>query len=391
MLRSRLAAPSDFAAGSGIVSLAASLAQRFGAGAPAAPLRDPAIADALVSSRVAVFVLFDGLGERQLALHAADSALSHFRLRSLDSVFPSSTAPALSSLSAAAPPAAHGNPGWLMWSQAAGAVIRTLPMDLRAEHAAKVLAKDHWHWQPWTVRSAARSFSLLPQHIADSEFSRHTYAGSTIVAYRSMDEIGVLLDEALGAAPEDASVFVYLPHFDTVSHEAGCASDKAARVVRRLDAFFARLVEQMRSRDALVLATADHGFIDVAAEDQLHLEAFPAIAACLDGPLTGEPRVPFCSVRADARERFADTVRASLGDAFEVHESRELLEAGWFGAGDALAGRVGTHVLVPNRGVTLVDEVEGEEPMRFIGMHGGISEDEMRVPLLAAWRGETLR
>src|SRR5690606_38578115 len=126
----------DFRAASSIVSVAASLAGRFGDGGAVPALQDRLLADALASCRVAVFVLLDGLGERQLAMHAPDGALAHFRRRSLDSVFPSSTAPALSALSAAAPPAAHGNPGWLMWSEAAHAVIRTLPMDLRADHQA---------------------------------------------------------------------------------------------------------------------------------------------------------------------------------------------------------------------------------------------------------------
>lgn len=383
--------PVDFRAASSIVSVAASLAARFGTGGAVPALRDPALVEAFASSRVAVFVLMDGLGERALGMHAPDSALAHFRFRSLDSVFPSSTAPALSALSAAAPPAVHGNPGWLMWSEKAAALIRTLPMDLRADHEAKVLARDTWRWSPWAMRSRAPAFALLPAHIADSEFSRHAYAGSTIVAYRSLYEVCDLLEAALADAGEEAVAFVYLPHFDTVSHESGCASEKARAVVHRLDAWFAQLVERVRGRDALVLATADHGFIDVAPDDQLQLEDFPQIAACLERPLAGEPRVPFCTVRADAQARFAQIVRSALGDTFDVHRSEDLLAAGWFGAGEALAGRLGTHVLVPTRCVTLVDTLEGEKPMRFIGMHGGPSEDEMRVPLLAARRGEPLR
>jgi len=389
--RSIPGAPTDFRAASSIVSISASLAGRFGAGGSVPPLGDREIVDALASSRVAVFVLMDGLGERALAAHAPDGALAHFRLRSLDSVFPSSTAPALSALSAAAPPAVHGNPGWLMWSQSAGSTIRTLPMDLRADHQAKVLASDTWRWSAWTCRSRVPAFALLPVHIADSEFSRHSYAGATIVAYRSLDEVCDRIDQALDGVAGEAFVFVYLPHFDTVSHEAGCASEKARAVVRRIDAWFAQLVERVRARAALVLATADHGFVDVAAEDQLHLEDFPQLATCLERPLAGEPRVPFCTVRADAEERFVETVRSALGDAFDVHRSQALLDAGWFGAGDALVGRLGTHVLVPKRCVTLVDTLEGETPMRFIGMHGGPSEAEMRVPLLAALRGEPLR
>ncbi len=391
MTRPTQRAPTDFGAASSIVSVAASLAARFGDGGAVPALPDPAIVETLAASRVAVFVLMDGLGERAMASHAPDGALAQLRLRSLDSVFPSSTAPALSALSAAAPPAAHGNPGWLMWSQAAAALIRTLPMDLRADHQAKVRARDTWHWSAWTTQCRVPAFALLPAKLADSEFSRHSYEGATIVAYRSLNEVCDRVDEALAGAGDQAYVFVYLPHFDTVSHEAGCASEKAREVVRRLDAWFAQLVERMRTRDALVLASADHGFVDVADEDQLRLEDFPQVAACLERPLAGEPRVPFCTVRADAQERFAETVRSALGDAFDVHRSQALLDAGWFGTGDALVGRIGTHVLVPRRLVTLVDVLDGEEPMRFIGMHGGPSDDEMRVPLIAAYRGESLR
>lgn len=393
MSRSSVSGPVDFRTATSIVSVASSLAARFGAAASPASvpaLGDGAFVEALAASRAVVFVLMDGLGECQLAAHAPAGVLAQLRFRSLDSVFPSSTAPALSALSSALAPAAHGNPGWLMWSDSAQAVIRTLPMDLRADHAQKVLACDTWPWTAWTTRCRLPAFSLLPVRTAESEFSRHAYAGSTIVAYRSLNEICDRLDAILDAAGGEASLFVYLPHVDTVSHEAGWASEKTAAAVRRIDAWFGRLVERMSRRETLVIATADHGFVDVAAEDQLQLEDFPAIAACLERPLTGEPRVPFCSVRADAGDRFADVVRAELGDAFEVRSSDQLLDAGWFGAGNALAGRIGTHVLIPKRCVTLVDTLEDETPMHFIGMHGGPSDDEMRVPLIAAWRGGPL-
>lgn len=404
--------PTDFARATSIASLAASLADRFAGlasgpdraqvspqrrarGAGQAALRAPPLADetfaaALAGAGQVVFVLMDGLGEQPLATHAPAGVLSRFRWRSLDSVFPSSTAPALSALSAAAPPAAHGNPAWLMWSEQVGEIIRTLPMDVRADHARGVAAQDVWHWQPWMSGSAAPTFSVLPAQTADSAFSRHAYAGSTIVGYHSMDDVCDHVEAALDAAGTAAGVFVYLPHFDTVSHQSGCASDQAHTVVHRLDAWFRQLVERLRRRQVLVLVTADHGFIDVADADQLQLEDYPALAACLERPLSGEPRVPFCQVRATAQADFAATVEAELGDAFAVHTAAELLAAGWFGTGDALAGRLGTHLLVPRRAVTLVDQVVGDPPMRFVGMHGGPSEAEMRVPLIAAWHGEPL-
>lgn len=400
----RTVSPS-FTQGTNIVSLAASLAARFtapqsntarsrtssGLATGTAPLADEVFADALASAQQAVFVLIDGLGVQPLAMHAPSGALSHFKWRTLDSVFPSSTAPALSSLSTAAPPAMHGNPAWLMWSEQLGETIRTLPMNVSTDHTRSVAAQDVWEWRPWMCGSAAPAFSVLPFQIADSVFSRYAYAGSTIVGYHRLDEICEQVEMLLDKARGPASIFVYLPHFDTVSHLSGCASEDAHAEVHRLDAWFGQLVERLCHRDVLVFATADHGFIDIAAADQLRLEDFPVLAACLERPLSGEPRVPFCQVRATAREDFIATVAAELGDAFTVHTAEELLKAGWFGKGDALAGRLGTHILVPQRPVTLIDTVADGPSIRFFGMHGGPSEAEMHVPLIVAWRGNQLK
>ncbi len=49
-----------------------------------------------------------------------------------------------------------------------------------------------------------------------------------------------------------------------------------------------------------------------------------------------------------------------------------------------LRERVGTHVLLMEPGWTIVDHVEGETVHELIGVHGGLSADEMLVPLIVA-------
>ncbi|RPH62695.1 MAG: hypothetical protein EHM83_11190, partial [Burkholderiales bacterium] len=232
MTDSRLVPPHAFEAGSSILNLAAGIAGRFGVDTRVPPVAEPALDDALRSASSVVSVLFDGLGERQLAEHAPHGALMQHRLRALDSVFPSSTAPAVTSLAAAAPPAAHGNPAWLIWSESAGAIIRTLPMDIRGDRHRAVRAADTWSWQPWALRARVTSFAILPREIADSGYSRHAYGGSVRLGYARIDEIQPMVVDALRATPRGANVFVYLPQFDATSHEAGWQSDAAAEVVR---------------------------------------------------------------------------------------------------------------------------------------------------------------
>lgn len=51
---------------------------------------------------------------------------------------------------------------------------------------------------PWMRGPAAQAFSVLPIQIADSVFSRHAYAGSTIVGYHGLDEVCDWVDAGFG-------------------------------------------------------------------------------------------------------------------------------------------------------------------------------------------------
>ncbi|MGE0799371.1 MAG: alkaline phosphatase family protein [Lautropia sp.] len=388
--------PHEIDAGSSILNLAATLALRFGAAAGAPLLAGHApLQSVLAATRSVVLVVFDGLGERQLSEHAGRGALADCRLGSLSSVFPSATAPAMTSLATALPPAQHGTPGWLMWSEADGEIVRCLPMDVRGQPDRPVSAASLWRWQPWSAALRLPVVSLLPRAISESTYSRYAYSAGRRIGYEHTDDVPQRIAELLGATIDGAYIFVYLPHFDAASHEFGWRSERAERTVLRFDRWFARLIDALRDCDALVLATADHGFIDVPERQQLRLEALPEIAACLARPLAGEPRVPFCQVLPRSHDVFAERVREATHGEFEAYRSEALLTAGWFGRPDqavasSIAGRLGTHVLLPRGGATLIDQVEGERPLSFIGMHGGPSADEMQVPLIAAYLGRAL-
>lgn len=391
-----------------IVDLASAIAGRFRAGCPiagesgagiggstpgAGELADTRVASAIATARHVVLVLFDGLGNRQVDTLIPDGAVARCRSTALRSVFPSSTAPAITSFSTALFPAEHANPGWFCWSEATDSVVRTLPMDVRAAPDQLVTAEGLWDWRAASLQFGVPVVAVQPHFIADSAFSRHAWAGARRVGYRSPDELVEAVDAAIRAHPDGAFVWAYLPHFDSTSHERGWQSDAAADVARRFDQLFERLAGRLASSGALLLATADHGFVDVPASQQLRLDDFPEIAALLERPLTGEPRVVYCQVRAGCHEAFEALARDRLGHAFDLVPSGALVEAGWFGPGLAsprLAGRIGTHTLIGRDRHTLVDRLPGEPEPAFVGMHGGIHPDELSVPLAAACRGAPL-
>lgn len=373
-----------------IVGLAARIGRRFRREAPGAALADSRIDDAIADSRHVVLLLFDGLGDRQVRTLIPGGAIADCRGGALRSVFPSSTAPAITSFATATFPAAHANPGWFCWNDAQRAVVRTLPMDLRGAPDQPVAPETIWDWRSASLDFGLPVVSIQPDFIADSAFSRHAWAGARRVGYRTADDLVAAVEQAVRGHPDGGFVWAYLPQFDSVSHERGWQSEPAADVARRFDLLFERLAGRLRDTGALLLATADHGFVDVPASQQLRLDDFPELAALLERPLTGEPRVVYCKARAGHEEAFEEAARATLGFAFHVLPSPALVDAGWFGPGPAshrLAGRIGSHTLVGRDRYTLVDRVPGEPEPAFVGMHGGIHPDELAVPLAAVRRG----
>src|SRR5690606_36139184 len=104
-------------------------------------------------------------------------------------------------------------------------------------------------------------------------------------------------------------------------------------------------------------------------------------------PLCGEPRAAYCYVSSGQRRDFARYVGSQLAHSAVCVPSEELVERGYYGRGEAhpeLRNRVGDFTLIMRDGYALLDELPGERRFTPIGVHGGGSSSELRVPLVIA-------
>lgn len=101
-------------------------------------------------------------------------------------------------------------------------------------------------------------------------------------------------------------------------------------------------------------------------------------------PLCGEPRAAFCYVRPGRVADFEAYCQERLGDKLELVESRHLVDQGLFGLGrphPRLHERIGDYCLLM-RGTHVIREwLPHEKRHRQVGVHGGLSRDELDVPL----------
>ena len=370
----------------GLVNLMASIAR--GVGAP--PTGHPplqAVAPEGLAGRKVVLLVVDGLGDAFLARLGPSRLLQH-RVGRLSSVFPTTTATAITTFATGLAPRAHGVTGWFTYFRELGSVAAVLPF--RPRHGgpsyseAGITPTELVGGPPLADRASIPCHVVSPHYIVDSDYSRATAGTAERHGYR---DVGGFFDRlrAILGQPGPSYTFAYWPELDARMHRHGVGSREVSEHFRTFDNAFADFVDGMAGSGATLLATADHGVIDTEATHALRLEDHPQLAEHLVLPLCGDPRVAFCYLREGHRGAFTDYVESKLGHACQLVDSRELIASGYFGPGAThprLHDRVGDVALVMRDNYILRDHLPTEKSYTLIGVHGGLSAEELYVPLM---------
>jgi Type I phosphodiesterase / nucleotide pyrophosphatase len=365
--------------GGGLVNLVASIVEACGGRALHPCLKDFSLGE----PRNVVLFVVDGLGDNYLRRRGGELAAR--RRRAITSVFPSTTASAITTTYTGCTPLEHGLTGWFTYFGAAGCVAAALPFRSRGDMlplgARGVRPEDIYVRRSIFEQVPLRSIVVTARDIVDSQYNSRHCRGAERLAYESLDELVSHVERSIKGGDERKFVYAYWPAYDQVSHRYGCESREAALEHEKIDAAFAELLRRLRGTETELVVTADHGFVDVSPEESLELPGF--LLRELRFPLCGERRIAYCHVHAPGE--FAKKASEWLGSRADVFPSKQLVEEGWFGPGtphERFAERIGDVALVMRGRYTVKDWVAGEPRHLHVGNHGGPSEDEMLIPLV---------
>ena len=335
-----------------------------------------------------VLLVIDGMGRAQLEAGAAPALREALR-GTMTSVFPSTTASAVTTFFTGLAPAEHAITGWFTWLREVGMVVAPLPFTTRtgdADLASLGIAPADVFAGPTVFeRVDADCHAVQPSRLVGSAYSRAHTRGAATWGFERLDELDGVVVDIVRSARRRTYTYAYWPLLDTLSHKHGAASRQVQRHLAEIDALFERLRAGLAGTGALLVVTADHGFADVPPESRLDVDAVPGLADGLALPLCGEPRTAFCYVRGAHYADFEGRVGEALDGAADVVASASMIADGWFGLADPhprLAERIGDYALVMRDGYAIRDWAPGDKRFRQVGVHGGVSEDEMRVPLV---------
>lgn len=369
----------------GTVALARALAEIAGAPSPPDPRADE-IRALIGDADHVVFVLADGLGVNLLETYAEGAFLRDHMARELRAVFPSSTAPALTSLATGAWPGAHAATGWWTYIPAVDHTITLLPFaDRFIERSAEALglSGDVAFATPTPLAQASRDvLTVMPKWIAGSTYSRYTAASHPIAAYGAVAEGVDIVAASVRAARTATYTYLYIPIIDGEEHEHGWM----AWQTRRALAETRREIERLSAVGSglRIVVSADHGQLEVPDAAKVVWSKDDPILRHLRFPPTCEPRCAAFHCADGEHAAFAEAFRARHGEHFALLTLDEAEEEQLFGPEPMTAetrARLG-HFLA----IALDDSVLMYEPhpdlRKMRGYHGGLSPDEMRIPLI---------
>jgi len=352
-------------------------------GLPGARLKD---------ARQIVLLIVDGVGHRQLESFLAEGRGRQFfsahPRRSITTVYPATTAAAVTTLATGASPAEHGVLGWYLQLPDLGCVSTILPVLSRT---GMPLVDDGFDLAAYLGLPAHLNSARRRRHclsfggIATSRFSRAGTRWDETAAY---DTLGGMVEAVAACASrvDPLYAYVYWPEYDLLCHEAGTDAPRTRDHLDQVDTALAEIVRILRGRDAVLLVAADHGLVNTPPPRLVNLAAVPGLYDCLAMLPSGDARSAICFVRPRREEEFLKIARERLSEACVCVEGAWLLEAGLYGPGrphPALRSRLGDYVLLARGDYAFSMPTWRGDGSGFIGNHGGMSETEVRVPLYA--------
>ncbi|HEY52894.1 MAG TPA: alkaline phosphatase family protein [Caldilineae bacterium] len=359
-----------------------------------------------------VFFLIDAFGWRFFEKYGdrypfLQHFIKHGKVSKLTSQFPSTTSAHVTTLFTNQVVGQHGVFEWQYYEPKLDAMIVPLLYSFSGEEQPELLSGvdiDPREILPnSTFFETLQAQGVTPWIFQDNTYLRSTYSatmtrGARASGYKTLAEVLVNVRLRLKKTPAPAALFLYIDTLDATLHRYGPG---APQVEAEIDAIFTIMdrafLQQVDGafENTLFLLTADHGQMWVDPKKTLYLNQtpqFPQIRRLLRENRRGEvlapggsPRDMFLYVKEPLLGEAKALVAAAVQGRADVYSIDELIAEGLFGPeppSPTFLSRVGNLVILPRKHETVWWYEKDRFEQKFYGHHGGLSPEEMEIPML---------
>ena len=327
-------------------------------------------------------IITDGAGVRPLeGALPADSYMRSHVAATVTSIFPSTTTAATSSYYNGQSAYEHGWLGWQLYFKEYATDATTFmrntfytgkpidgPQPAPALMPFETVFEKIKAFQPDIITRSQYAFDTYSDHGADVKYRVHSFSDICDNLVR------------ISRTPDPSFTMSYWGQPDTAMHEKGVGSDDAIRQFKAIDNELANL--SRRASDMLIIVTADHGLIN---SRPIYLNDYPDIMECLVMPPMMETRAPAFYVKAHKRSQFEHLFKKHFGEKFLLMSREDVYRTGIFGRGrrnPKFDDLIGDYIACAIADRNLEFKIPTSDGSSLIGMHAGLTENEMLVPVI---------
>lgn len=338
-----------------------------------------------------VFIVADGFGVNFVQDLGDESPLKQGIAFEGHAAFPSSTGPNMYSFAWGEWPGRHGILGWYVHLPELNERITPFPWvrtkDLRDLSELGISGSDVYRGVPQVPRFTRDSAILIPDEFANSVASRAMHGTGLIRGYPNLSTGIDLILSRVRNATKPTFTHLFWPKIDSAAHEFGTAHENTIRQVELLDLEFSRL-RQALPENAVVVLTADHGHLDFGEHGRIEVPIGDPLRDLLVDSPSGDERSLMFHVLPGIEHEFANAFQRRFSDDFILLTADEVVEQqllGPEGLSDHARQRLGDFMVVSKNHSGLVfRDLPSTSGFVLQSQHGGLSRDEMLVPIVIA-------
>jgi len=355
-----------------------------------------------------VLILIDAFGYKQWLRYYKN--LDFFNLFTkkgivspITTVFPSTTAAALTTINTGLTPQEHALFEWVLYFKEIDMVINTLPFTpldgkgqdklLEIGVSPKILYNGSTIYRT-LKRAGINSFTFLNRSYSHTAYSKLIHKGSTTIPFINLSDLVVRLRKTLEKEKGPAYFYVYIDDADSIEHKYGPYTEEHRAQISVITYLLKKeLLEKINKKiasETLLLIAADHGQLNVLPKKTIYLNKYRSLVKSFQKGRkkelilpVGSPRDIFLHIEKSKLNEAYNFLSNKLKGKAEVTKIEEATKMGLFGIGKPkkeFYDRAGNLLILPYKNNTIwYEHIKGKK-FDLFGMHGGLSEEEMLVP-----------
>ncbi len=357
------------------------------------------ITENIMDNKKVVFIYIDGTGydswtEYFNKYNVFKKMSEYGNLAPITSVFPSTTAAASNTINTGLQPVEHGLFEWRLFLEKYNMSVKSLPfIPVYKEDKTEFSDMDP---DPAILFHGKTFYSILKEHgiksyiisessLMKSEYSKIMYDGAKEKKrYDFVSEGFLILKKLLKKLKDDSYIFFYIENPDKMEHRYGPGSEEHLYSIKFLSIMFNDLLESIAGDDISIIISSDHGFTPV--KEKLYVNGIESYFKKIGNkniPETWSPRDMMLYVNNS--EDVKGILEKQLEGKAMVMNASEMLNLQLMGTGqlkDIYKSRIGDLLVLPYSGETVWYKYNKDDIIKDRGMHGGLSEEEMIIPLV---------